>query len=325
MAPSIVSEVLKRNNVLDVNTITGADIHITSHGSDWYWTAFSMFAVATLCFIFVGFLTKGPSERTFFYNSIAVGVFMVVNYFTMASNLGWAPVQAEFNHARVDDSSTTPGMRQIFYCRYIAWFLAFPPTLANLALYAALEIPTLCFNIFAIEVMVITLLAGCVVHSSYKWGYYTICCVAFLIIAYQLVVACVKSAGNVNSRTKKWTTIFAWSLTIIIMIYPLAWALCDGGNVVQPDSESFFYGILDIFAFLIFPSALLWATRDVDFASIGLAPPVKPLWHPSEKDSKYYSGATGSTIDDGILNPEVQLPPSDQPQEPVSATTQTAV
>lgn len=58
-------------------------------------------------------------------------------------------------------------------------------------------------------------------------------------------------------------TIFLWFL------YPIAWGLSEGGNVIAPDSEAVFYGILDICAKPIFGALLLWGHRNIDPARLG--------------------------------------------------------
>ena len=58
-------------------------------------------------------------------------------------------------------------------------------------------------------------------------------------------------------------TIFLWFL------YPIAWGLSEGGNVIAPDSEAVFYGILDILAKPVFGALLLWGHRNIDPARLG--------------------------------------------------------
>lgn len=66
-------------------------------------------------------------------------------------------------------------------------------------------------------------------------------------------------------------TIFLWFL------YPIAWGLSEGGNVISPDSEAVFYGILDIMAKPVFGTLLLWGHRNIDPARLGSKFPVS-LW-----------------------------------------------
>lgn len=43
------------------------------------------------------------------------------------------------------------------------------------------------------------------------------------------------------------------TLTLVLWIaYPIAWGVCEGGNIIAPDSEAIFYGILDLFAKPVF-------------------------------------------------------------------------
>ena len=55
------------------------------------------------------------------------------------------------------------------------------------------------------------------------------------------------------------------------ILYPLAWGLCEGGNVLAPDSEAVFYGVLDFLAKPIFGALLIWGHKDIDLARLGLA------------------------------------------------------
>jgi bacteriorhodopsin len=59
-------------------------------------------------------------------------------------------------------------------------------------------------------------------------------------------------------------TAFLWTL------YPIAWGLSEGGNVIAPDSEAVFYGILDFLAKPVFGALLLWGHRNIDPARLGL-------------------------------------------------------
>jgi bacteriorhodopsin len=61
------------------------------------------------------------------------------------------------------------------------------------------------------------------------------------------------------------------SLTAFLWIlYPIAWGLCEGGNVISADSEAVFYGILDLLAKPVFGALLIWNHRNIDLARLGL-------------------------------------------------------
>ena len=94
-----------------------ADIHITDRGSDWYWTVTAIMTVATFAFIGLS-LTKPRETRIFHYITAAITMVAAIAYYSMASNLGWAPIQQEFMRG----SAIVKGSyREIFYVRYIDW------------------------------------------------------------------------------------------------------------------------------------------------------------------------------------------------------------
>jgi bacteriorhodopsin len=52
--------------------------------------------------------------------------------------------------------------------------------------------------------------------------------------------------------------LFFWS------IYPIAWGLCEGSNVLSVTDEMIFYGVLDIFTKPIFAMITLFLHRNMD-------------------------------------------------------------
>jgi bacteriorhodopsin len=57
---------------------------------------------------------------------------------------------------------------------------------------------------------------------------------------------------------------------LIWILYPIAWGVCEGGNVIPPDSEAIFYGILDLLSKPVFGALLLWGHRNIDPSRLGL-------------------------------------------------------
>lgn len=162
----------RRNDALrtNPNLVNGksADIAITTHGSDWYWAVTAVMALTT--FIFTGLaLTKPRQHRIFHYITAAVTLTAAVAYFSMASNLGWTPIDVQF---RRGDHRVRGVNREIFYVRYIDWFITTPLLLMDLLLTAGMPWPTLLWVIFVDWVMIVTGLVGALVRSSYKWGYF---------------------------------------------------------------------------------------------------------------------------------------------------------
>ncbi len=183
-----------------------------------------------------------------------------------------------------------------------------PLLLMDLLLTAGLPWPTILYTILIDEVMVITGLIGALVASSYKWGYFVFGCAAFLFVAWTVTWTARKHAialGTDVSRTYLicgvWT-IFLWFL------YPIAWGLSEGGNVISPDSEAVFYGILDIMAKPVFGALLLWGHRNIDPARLGLHirdydedPAYVGGTHTSHHGEKHRNGHNGvGVVDNGV-------------------------
>lgn len=271
----VAIDLIKRagNEAVEVNPPTGTDIHITNHGSNWYFAALALFGfVAILKFVFAKFRRKNH-ERVFHYFMVFSLFVLAIAYYTMGSNLGWTGIQAEFNHVTVDDPSTTPGIRQIFYTRYIGWFLAFPPLIACLAVLNNVTWSEMIFVILCFEVWIVSLLIGALIQSTYKWGYFVFGVVAFLVGAYNIVFP-FRRAGFENTtldrpvmRVHLFTSI---AIVFVSALYFICWGLSEGGNVIQPDSEAAFYGVLDVVIFVIIGSYFLWGVRTVDFRHIGI-------------------------------------------------------
>lgn len=53
------------------------------------------------------------------------------------------------------------------------------------------------------------------------------------------------------------------------MLYPIAWGLCEGGNVISPDSEAALYGALDFCAKPVFSIMLIIGHWNIDPARLG--------------------------------------------------------
>jgi len=118
--------------------------------------------------------------------------------------------------------------------------------------------------------MIVTGLVGALVASSYKWGYFVFAMFALFFIAYELLWVGRIHARHIGPEVSR-TYMSCGGLTIFLwFLYPIAWGLSEGGNVIAPDSEAIFYGILDALAKPGFGMLLLWGHRNIDPAILGL-------------------------------------------------------
>ncbi|KAL6453693.1 HSP30 30 kDa heat shock protein [Candida maltosa Xu316] len=291
--PIIVSEIVKRNRAVAVNPPTpGLDFHITEHGSNWLWAAFSLFALLAIIHVFIYAFTdarKSGLKKALLIIPLFTNAIFAFTYFTYASNLGYTFIEAEFHHVGT-------GTRQIFYAKFVGWFLGWPLVLAifqiitnttftdvqneeNLFKKFVSLFSDLFTRIIAIEVFVLGLLIGALIQSSYKWGYFTFA-VIFQLFAIYLVVSDAARSYRSSNHSSIGILIIYFFL-IVWILYPIAWGLSEGGNVIQPDSEAVFYGILDLITFGIIPTILTWiAINDVDEDFFS------KVWHFHSKNEK---------------------------------------
>jgi bacteriorhodopsin len=118
--------------------------------------------------------------------------------------------------------------------------------------------------------MIITGLVGALTPTRYKWGYFTFGCAALFYIIYTLVIPARRHAAALGSDVSRaYNMVGVWTLMLWVL-YPIAWGVSEGGNVISPDSESVFYGVLDVLAKIGFGAMLLWGHRNIDPARLGL-------------------------------------------------------
>ena len=93
---------------------------------------------------------------------------------------------------------------------------------------------------------------------------------ALIFIAYNIVIVGRTHAINIDATVgKTYQVCGVWTI-VLWFIYPIAWGLCEGGNIIAPDSEAVFYGVLDILAKPVFGGLLLWGHRNIDPRTLGL-------------------------------------------------------
>ncbi|TPX09700.1 uncharacterized protein E0L32_009039 [Thyridium curvatum] len=259
------------NQALNINHVVGpqADLAITTHGSDWYWAVCAVMSVTTLIFMGMSFM-RPRADRLFHYITAGITLVAAIAYFSMGAGLGQVPIQAEFVRGGSKQVAAA-GTREIFYARYIDWVITTPLLLLDLMLTAAMPTPTILVTLLADEVMIVCGLIGALTQTSYKWGYWTFGTVALFFVAYQIVIVGLRHANVLGGAPKRtflmcgvWT-LFLWFL------YPIAWGLSEGGNVIHPDSEAVFYGVLDLMAKPVFGFMLIIGHMKISAADLGLS------------------------------------------------------
>ncbi|CCH59510.1 hypothetical protein TBLA_0B06890 [Henningerozyma blattae CBS 6284] len=264
-------ELVKRtgNRAVKVNAPHGLDIHLTESGSDWLWSVYSVYGVLAImyaCFFFYQEFKNGRQLTKFaLAGPFLISLFEFFQYYTYASNLGWTDIQAEFRSEDVSHSVTNeyPNVRQIFYAKYVAWFLCWPIQLFMFELagstinhtgefFSTWEmIHSLLVQIIGFEYWVISLLVGSLIHSTYKWGYWVMgIFVLFVVLGIQF------KRQIFDLKIRGVSLAMYCTAIIVILLYFVCWGLSEGGNAISPDGEAVFYGILDYCIFAIWTGYL---------------------------------------------------------------------
>jgi len=243
-----------------------ADIHITAHGSDWLWAAFSLFALFTLIAIAWGG-TRPATDRLLHFIVAAIGLSASLTYFTIASDLGSVGVPVEFHRS---SHHVLGAVRQVFYARYINWFII--SALISLALFLTSGFPwqRILFVIALGWFAVINGLAGALISTRYKWGYFTMGLVAVLYIIYSIILPGRRYATSFGNDVHTAFSSAGLLLILPAILYPICWGVSEGGNVIAPDSEAVFYGILDLIVVIGFGTVLLFSHRNIEPSRLGL-------------------------------------------------------
>jgi len=259
--PSIIA---RHNNVLNVHP-PNATNHLTTNGSNWLW---AVMALHGLLFLVVLALTLKTPHRQRVLHYIALGLLLLptISYYTMASNLGNTPIPVQF---RENAGGIPNRTRQIFWVRWVESFITMALQVIALLLITGIGWTTIIFTVAWVWVYTVMHLVGALTRTSYKWGYYAFGVLAYLMIAYQLLVVATRWANRFD--TKKWFGPLSAYLVFLWLLYPIAWGLSEGGNRIGVTGEHIFYGILDILSKGLFALALVFfVAKTLDYKRLGL-------------------------------------------------------
>ncbi|TAQ85773.1 hypothetical protein B7494_g5915 [Chlorociboria aeruginascens] len=248
----------RSNDALNINPPSGDTYHLSVHGSDWLWAVTAIYLFSFLIVVGLSYFAR-TGERIFHY-LFTISLFVGgIAYFAMASDLGSTPVLT---------SSNSTGTREIFYARYINWFVGWPPLIITIGLISGVSWATIVYDVILSWIWVSTWLSGALIATHYKWGFF-----AFGLIAYFLLAASFLHIGSITAKrigiTRHYTGISGW-LVFLWLLYPIAYGVDDGGNKISVTSGFIFFGILDVLTVPLLSFAVLFLSRTWDYRALNI-------------------------------------------------------
>jgi bacteriorhodopsin len=150
-------------------------------------------------------------------------VVSAITYFSLASNLGFTGVAVEF--VRYNDSRVAGFVRQVFWVRYIQYFINISLIVISLLLTARVPAAQILFTVFAAATTVVCMLVGALVRNRYKWGYFTFGLFIFLYVIYAIFLPGRRFSGALGSDVGRAFNIPAFWTLAILLLYPIAWGV----------------------------------------------------------------------------------------------------
>jgi bacteriorhodopsin len=249
----------RHNGALDVNPPAGA-AQLTVHGSDWLWTVTAIFIVAFLSLFVLNLLVASIAGEKIFYHLLLIANLVgAFTYYAAASDLGWTVI--------LEADSLSHGLtRQIFYTKYILWVVSFPTAIISLGILTGTPFFTILYQVFLSWAWVIGYLVAAFTATNYKWGFFALGTVAWLILAFSTLV---DSRGHETTVPRHHHRALKLFINFLWLLYPIAWGLSDGGNRIGVTGGFVFFGILDLLFVPLLSLGVLFAARGYDYSALG--------------------------------------------------------
>ncbi|KAM6505286.1 hypothetical protein FSOLCH5_014515 [Fusarium solani] len=297
--------IYSRNDALEVNP-QGGQSHLSEGGSDWLFAVMACFTLAFLAYYVLSFRPR-HGEKIFHYLFTIALLVGAISYFAMASGLAYSVIPT---HLYTRDAATY----QIFFAKYIFWVVAFPVIIIALGLVSGVSWATIFFNIFLAWIWIISYLCSAYTATRYKWGFYTFDTIAYLLLAFQTIWASRSSADRVHVGRDH--TMLAGYVNLFWLLYPIAFAVSDGGNVIGVTQGLIFFGILDLllvygtaFAFLFLARKWDYGRMNLQFTQYGRVRSNRNGVHPEKGHVGTHAPAGTTTATPatygGVVNPPV--------------------
>lgn len=256
---AVATLIARANDALNVNPPQGARI-LSTGGSNWLWAVMAVFALLFLVHAAMS-LKAHLGERIFSYIFTLTLFAGAIAYFAMASDLGSRAIATSNGHLEY-------GSYQIFWPKYAYWAVAFAAVVLALGLIAGTSFATILFAIGLAWLWVFSYFLSAHTATNYKWGFFAFGTVAWMALAAITLGKWRTGARNLGVGSH-YTGIAGW-VNLLWLLYPIAYGVSDGGNILSPTRGFIFFGILDLLMVPVVSLAFISLQRKWDHNRLGL-------------------------------------------------------
>jgi len=228
-------------------------------GKRTLWAVFIIMTLATAAFAGMSW-TVPVNKRVSHFITTLITTFAALSYFAMATGHGisYHHVTVTESHPHVPDTEQDI-YRQVYWARYVDWSLTTPLLLLDLCLLAGLNGAHILMAIVADVIMILTGLFAAfgAEGTPQKWGWYTIACIAYLVVIWHLALHGRAMAMSKGGNVASFFGALAGFTLILWTAYPIVWGIADGSRRASVDTEILAYAVLDVLAKVVFGAWLL--------------------------------------------------------------------
>ena len=142
------------------------------------------------------------AKRLYHVITTLIVIFASISYFAMATGHGVSihTTTIRSQHEHVPDTFHEI-QREVYWARYVDWALTTPLLLLDLSLLAGMNGAHITMAIIADIIMILTGLFAAFGSEGtpQKWGWYTIACIAYLVVVWHLAING-RASAQANSR-----------------------------------------------------------------------------------------------------------------------------
>jgi len=231
--------------------------HVTDSGKRTLWVVVVLMAISSLAFYSLAARVR-VQNRLLHTLTALITTISFLSYLAMATGEGVAYKHSVVHHTHEHVPDTHQEiLRQVFWVRYVNWILTTPLILINIALIGGLTGANLLTTIAADLIMFTAGLTATFAQTESRWVWYTIVCISFLTVGYQVGVNGGRAVRRGSGQYRALFTSFTGANLLVFTLYPIILAASPLSRRISLNAETIVWAIHDILTQGIFGYWLL--------------------------------------------------------------------